>query len=271
MTVEEELRGALDVPVPPATTTLEGVLRRGRRRLFVRRAGAVLGTLAVVAIMGFGSVVWNWNQARPMTPGGSPGDWPRASGLVRKPADPQHTNGECDPQMPTALMARGFGAERFSTDQLRTWRDKAQEVLPSLALGAQAVRDDLNMYEYEVTDEGGTGSLRLSAGFFAGSPSKAADEAMWVAGGCQAPRRVTARDGTVYQLYDVVSSTLWDTTSQKSAPAKMQTLHVYRPDGAAFRIDQLSVVPTNLDKRRESLPLTESQLVRLGPAIAGVA
>ncbi|MGW4208248.1 hypothetical protein ACWEIJ_09705 [Lentzea sp. NPDC004789] len=271
MTVEEELRGALDVPAPPAATTLEGVLRRGRRRLFVQRAGAVLGTLAVVGIIGFGSVVWNWNQATPMTPGGSPGDWPRASGVVRKPVDLNNTNGECDPQMPTALMVRGFGAQRFSTDQLRRWREKAQEVLPSLELGAQAVQDDLNMYEYEVTDERGTGSVRLSAGVFTGSPSNAADEALWSVGGCQAPRRVRAPDGTVYQLYDVVSSTLWDTTSQKSAPAKMQTLHVYRPDGSAFRIDQLSVVTTNLDKRRESLPLTESQLVRLGPAIAGVA
>jgi hypothetical protein len=271
MTVEEELRGALDVPAPPATTTLEGVLRRGRRRLLVQRAGAVFGTLAVVALIGFGSVVWSWNQVGPVTPLGSPGDWPRATEAEGKPLDWRNPDGPCGTQLPTALMVRGFGAEQLTTDKLRTWRDKAQELIPALAFGAHPVLDDLNMYEYVVTDDRGTGSVRLSAGVFTGSPSKAADQALWVTGSCQAPRRAIAADGTVYQLYDEVTETLWKTGSAQSAPARMQTLHIYRPDGSAFRIDQFNTVPTNLDKRRESLPLTGGQLVRLGSAIAGVA
>ncbi|HEX8865924.1 MAG TPA: hypothetical protein VF821_09735, partial [Lentzea sp.] len=59
--------------------------------------------------------------------------------------------------------------------------------------------------------------------------------------------------------------------TQESALSKVQRLHIYRPDGLAIRIDQLSVVPTDLKKRRQSVPLSEDQLVRLGHVVAAVA
>ncbi|MDT7787900.1 MAG: hypothetical protein QOF58_6319, partial [Pseudonocardiales bacterium] len=59
MNIEEKLRGALDTPAPPPTTTLDHVLKRGRRRVFAQRAGAMLGVVAVVAGVGFGAATLN--------------------------------------------------------------------------------------------------------------------------------------------------------------------------------------------------------------------
>lgn len=77
------------------------------------------------------------------------------------------------------------------------------------------------------------------------------------------PRRGAAPDGTVYQLYDVAPSVF--------TPAKVQTLHVYRPDGRVFRIEQSTEGNGRPGPGRESPPLSEDQLVKLGPAIAEVA
>ncbi|MCP2244736.1 hypothetical protein [Lentzea aerocolonigenes] len=253
MNVEDELRGALDVSAPPATTTLDDVLRRGRRRLFARRAGTVLSTLAVVAVVGIGSVLWV--QDTPTAPVGNPADWPRVSETVRKPLYHSNTanpNADCGIQMPAVPMDRGFGAERLSADQLRTWRTRAEAALGELEVGEQVAEDVLHTYDLNVSGLTGKGSVRLSTGSFTTTPSAAADEALWATGTCRAPRRAVARDGTVYQLYDVLQGA--------------QTLHVYRPDGRAFRIEQI-----NSDLTRNSLPLTDDQLVKLGPAVAAVA
>jgi hypothetical protein len=259
MNVEDELRGALDVSAPPATTTLDDVLRRGRRRLFARRAGAAFGAMAVVAVIGIGGAVWN--QAGPSVPLGNPGEWPRASETVREPLHPNDPDRDCGMQLPAVPLVRNFGAESFSADQLRSWRKKAQAVISPVDVESEVVEDVLNMYDFDVVDERGTGSVRLSAGRFSGTPSEAADEAVWAYGSCQAPRRAEARDGTVYQLYDM----------RRQSPTKAQTLHVYRPDGRVFRIEQFNQGRAQAMLGRETLPLTVEQLVKLGPAVAAVA
>ncbi|MFC3899198.1 hypothetical protein ACFOWZ_47700 [Lentzea rhizosphaerae] len=259
MNVEDELRGALDVSAPPATTTLDDVLRRGRRRLFARRAGAAFGAMAVVAVIGIGGAVWN--QAGPSVPLGNPGQWPRVSETAREPMHPNDPNRDCGIQLPAVPLVRNFGGVAFSAEQLRSWRKKAQAVISPVDIDSEIVEDVLNTYDFDVVDERGTGSVRLSAGTFSGTPSEAADEAVWANGSCEPPRRAEARDGTVYQLYDL----RWE------SPTKTQTLHVYRPDGHVFRIVQSNRGRAEPSRGRETLPLTVEQLVKLGPAVAAVA
>ncbi|WP_367138407.1 hypothetical protein [Saccharothrix sp. HUAS TT1] len=88
---EQELSGALksevDGPAPAARTDLADVLKRGRRRLLARRAGATAGVLAVVGAIGFGTVALG-DLAAPHSPpaaGNSDGD-PDGPAVTTAPA-----------------------------------------------------------------------------------------------------------------------------------------------------------------------------------------
>lgn len=61
------LRSVSDGPAPPATTSAADVIRRGRRRVLVQRAGAIAGVVVVVAAIGVTSI-WLGSSA---TDGGS--------------------------------------------------------------------------------------------------------------------------------------------------------------------------------------------------------
>ncbi|HEY7598237.1 MAG TPA: hypothetical protein VH969_34200 [Actinophytocola sp.] len=61
MTTDDQLRTALrtvaDEPAPPVATTLDHVVRRGRRRVLVQRGATVAAVVGVVATIGVGGVL----------------------------------------------------------------------------------------------------------------------------------------------------------------------------------------------------------------------
>ncbi|MEU7480147.1 hypothetical protein AB0A63_29475 [Lentzea sp. NPDC042327] len=258
MTIEDELRGALDVPAPPPTTTLDDVLRRGRRRVAVRRAGFAGGVLTVVAAVGIGGAVWRGAVEPELSLATNPANWPRVS---------------CGEAGPQPDVVRNMGAFLPSTGQMRAWRDSAQAVLPDRVVDSELPEDangpasvhhgDRRGFRVDVLDGQGAGSLRFALARFEGDPAAAADSARWATGTCAASRRLTGADGTVFQLY----------APGVEAPSELQvqTLYVFRADRLAFRVEQVNAGRMSSQPTREAVPLSEVELVRLGAAVAEVS
>ena len=129
-------------------------------------------------------------------------------------------------------------------------------------------------YSADVTVSGSTGSLRLSVGAFDGDPLAAADAQAFDERNCLPPKRLVRPDGTVFQLY----------TYEAGPPdvSLTQTLRIYRPDGTLYELVAASWgspdfapnpdrphTPNRLSPGRPTLPLTETELARIGQAVAG--
>jgi hypothetical protein len=246
MNIEDELRGALDVPAPPPTTRLEDVLTRGRRKVLGRRAGIAGSVLVVVAAVGIGAVAW---PSGPSRVAGAV-NWAQATPVPGQVADPPRPDRACEGGVAKPSLLATYG-DVLSAQQMRTWWNLAEAVVPGKSVDAKhpelAMAESTRIYLVDVVDGQNSGFLRFSTERFHGSPAEAAGKALWATGGCAPPRRTTREDGTVFQLYDPGSIT--------------QTLFVFRADGRTFRLDQVSI--------NGGLPLTEEELVELGTAIAG--
>lgn len=296
MNLEEKLRGALDVSAPPPTTTLDHVLKRGRRRVFAQRAGAVLGVFAVVAGIGIGATTLN--HAAPRTPADQPSNvpssvvresgWPRVSTPAQTPyatwspatsapppaGRPVVNTPLCDIKAPSIPRPVGLGAQPLEPELVARWRSLAEKLLPEVTV-SKVVRFPSNTYyEFDVSDSGGTGSIRIYAGKFAGTPLANADDALWETGDCEPARRVVQPNGSVVQLHSVRPYEPFQTLTQ--------ALAVYRHDGLIVQLelrnfgspDYTADNPANPKATRRTgagrptLPLTGEQFARLGPAIA---
>lgn len=266
MNIEDELRGALDVPAPPPSTTLEDVLKRGRRRVLTQRVGAMLGVVAVVAGIGFGAMTINLHK--PPAPADDDVDygpamvlhdvaWPRVQVARRTPADPARPESGCAP-----AGEPNVGQEPQRAEKLSVWFTRLQGVAPEMQVTASG-QDNVFGYEVQVGDNLGAGKVRLERGFFTGSPLDAANAAVWATGSCEPPQRTTDANGAVYQLYDPRAVPEVDAISQ--------TLYVFRADGKVFRVQQLNLGLNSTRSTRPSLPLTQEQFAKLGPIIAEVA
>ncbi|NGY61733.1 hypothetical protein G7043_22655 [Lentzea sp. NEAU-D13] len=293
MNIEDELRGALDVPAPPPTTTLDHVLKRGRRRVFARRAGAMLGVVAAVAGIGIGVTTLNHvalehapadrlnetpatvertlDWPRVNTPARTPyGTWTPAASApppAGRPAAPIPLCNATDPK-------NGFGlsAEPLSAKSVDAWLDLVRRALPEMTI-APGHSNEFAI-EFDVTDSGGTGGIRILAGRPIGTPQSNADDGLW-AGDCEPARRLTRADGTIMQLHGVRPVEPFLTLKQ--------VLQVYRKDGLYVQLELLNFGTPDLAPApdqpgfirtgpgRANLPLTEEQFARLGPIIAEVA
>ena len=259
MNIEDELRGALDVPVPPPSTTLDDVLKRGRRRVLTQRAGAMLGVVGVVAGIGFGAMTIN--AYKPPAPADDVDygpavvlhdvDWPRVQVAQRTPTD---SESGCAP-----AGEPNVGQDPQGADRLSAWFTRLQGVAPEMQVTTPEQRNDYN-YQVEVGDNLGPGKVRRQRGFFSGSPLEAADAAVWATGSCAPPQRITDASGAVYQLYDP--------RPVPESGAISQALYVFRPDHKVFRVEQLNLGLNSTRSTRPSLPLTQEQFASLGPIIA---
>ncbi len=265
MTIEDELRGALDVPAPPPATTLDDVLRRGRRRVAVRRAGLAGGVLAVVAVVGIGSTVWQGTAAPELDLGANPANWGQVSDPARrKQAEEKRPELGC---FRTDFTGSPVRAEPLSSDLMRTIQGTVRSVLPDRtvdsALPEEVENNGSVVFEVDVLDGQGAGSLRFWIGRFEAEPVVVADYVAWVSDTCSAPRRQVAPDGTVYQL----NVTTFDGAKQ----ASLQSLSIFRKNGRSVRIDQVGAGRTSSRATRDTLPLSEAELVKLGAAVAEVS
>ncbi|MFD9705190.1 hypothetical protein [Lentzea sp. NPDC059081] len=248
MRIEDELRGALDVPVPPPTTRLDDVVALGRRRVLRRRAGIAGSVLAVVAVVGIGAVAWP-SEPRPVLAG--PVDWPRATPAPGAVADPRRPDRACArDESPWPTLAHS--GDVLSVQQMQTWRNAAKAMTPGRSVDAQdpaaAAEKSAKVYRVGLVTEQSYNYLQFTTGRFDSDPIAAADKALYATGGCSPPRRTIKLNGTVFQLYE-------------PGPFS-QSLFAFRVDGRTFRIDQVH------GAGEDGLPMTEGELVALGAAVA---
>ncbi|MEV6716590.1 hypothetical protein AB0M48_31660 [Lentzea sp. NPDC051208] len=297
MNIEDELRGALDVSAPPPTTTLDVVMKRGRRRVFAQRAGAVLGVFAVVAGIGFSAATLNQAAPPPQQadrPDAGPATvehatgWPRVDTAPQTPyrtwspaASAPPSAGRavvniplCNIKAPAVPRPMGLGAEPMAPELVAKWRGRVEELLPEMTISKVIRFPSHTFYEFDVSDSGGTGSIRIWAGRFTGTPKASADDGLWETGDCEPARRLVQPDGSVMQLHAVRPFEPFQTLTQ--------ALAVYRKDGLLVQLEQRNYGspdftadnPANPGATRRTgagrptLPLSEEQFSRLGPVFA---
>ncbi len=309
---EQELSGRLksevDGPAPAARTDLAEVLRRGRRRLLARRAGASAGVLAVVGVVGFGTAAlgdlaapehsppagdgylvttspatvgpeWTAVDRPPRTPYGT---FTPASTAPPPPGREIQAIPQCDPGAGSRFTA--WDSSRPRTPVMNAWAHALEQVASPARVGPVQLRTvpadkqkrpdsvDGHVQWIDVTDEQGTGSVDLRTGRTALDPVAAADDEAFAEGNCAPPRRLVRSDGTVLQYYPVRVSEPFQSLSR--------VLRVYSPTGEVHAITVRNFGSPDLSPQpdhrgfhrtgpgRATLPLTEEQLTRIGLAVA---
>jgi hypothetical protein len=244
------LRTLNDEPAPPAGTTLDRVLRRGRRRVLARRASAAAAVVAVVAAAGVGAL---W--LRPADPG--PGGVPAATTTSTptrtdgwEPVTPRRVGGDC-PDLP-----RHGPAEADIPLPPEAAVNQAFVETAAAVLGAAptTTSSDWGFTTTELYgprgiiffDLGGA-EVQLMVSRHGGTPRQAAD--WWSAryGHCEPLRRHALADGTVLLVYPVL---------HESPMGPLQQAQLFRPDGLDYLITSVGTVDGGL-------PVTEVQLAAL--------
>jgi hypothetical protein len=253
---DETARHALgtlnDEPAPPVGTTLDQVLRRGRRRVLVQRASAVAGVVAVVAAIGVGALL-----LRPADPSGvRVATTPTPAWTDGwQPVVPQRVGGDC-PDLPKQGPAEADVPLLSEEVVKQVFVDTVKTVL---GRGATRVSSDWNLTpsgQYGprgvIFFDLGGGQLQLVVSRHGGTPQQAAD--WWSAryGHCEPLRRHTLADGTVLLLYPV---------THDSPTGPLQQVLLLRPDGLDYLI-------TSVGTNAGGLPITDEQLAALAERLA---
>jgi hypothetical protein len=304
--LERELRSMADLTVPPSTSALDDVLRRGRRRVYLLRAGAAAGAVAVVAGAGFTALGLRGNPTSLPPALDGPAvtitttvnkvvPWPRAD----LPAQVPYGTWQ-----PAETAPPGPGREVLAIPMCSShWTEEASELgarpvsSPVVDRFGQAVGLIFTPGEageqktailqptkpgggvaysrwIDVTDAGGTGSVTLDEGKYTGTPLEAADREAFYYGNCEPPIRKAMDDGTIVQYASAVPSEPFQSLTQG--------LRIYRPNGVVVEITQrnygsadyrVNDEGTSFDrygKGRETLPLSADQLASIGEMVAHV-
>ncbi|MEV0680056.1 hypothetical protein AB0I60_26380 [Actinosynnema sp. NPDC050436] len=305
---EERLRAALraeaDGPAPAPRTDLADVLRRGRRTVLVRRAGAVAGVLALVGVVGVGTVALSGLAAPPTGPGSGPDavttapppPWTTLAHAARRPygtfspafSAPPPPDRQVRPVPQCDLVRPEREVQWLLTEPdarvQGTWSTAVAEAAAPGQVGPvhahlfpanPAKRPDsrdTHTRWVDVTDALGTGSVTLERGRATVPPEQAADAELWAEGNCPPPRRMVRPNGSVLQLYPVRAAEPFQSLQQE--------LRVYAPSGEVYSIslrnfgtddfrpqaDNRAFVRTGAG--RETLPLSEGGLTAIGVAVA---
>ena len=277
------LQTITDDPVPPVATTVDQVLRRGRRRVFVQRAAAAAGVMAVVAAIGVGAMLLRPGggvQVGDSDPAGPPGLTTTVSpptskpsltpptpllpggtswAPVEMPADADSGSGcvqmeQPPPDSAVALLPEDTVKHAFSNAVAETITQPVsltsswQEHSPKQG-GAPS-----GFIEGVVVMDGGDGGLQLEALRFGGTPVEYADWSRRSYGNCDPPWRRVLDDGSVLQLFQV---------DDFNAKKPMQHLQIFRPDGRMYIITSIGITESNADgsgKMRGTWPVGSAGL-----------
>jgi hypothetical protein len=266
-----------DEPAPPVATSLDQVLRRGRRRVFIQRASAVAGAVVVVAAIGVTTVLLR-SSTEP-----SGGDRVQVAATTPpkpKPAGPL-PGWETIPIDEATCKQNPLQNVPGKPPETLLPRNVVETVFTSAivdVVGPKMIPLDTIWEEYSPKAEGprgyvvaeipmdnGNGQLQLEAQVYPGTPTQMADASLYSYGDCKAPARRTLDDGTVMQLYqpDFVHP-----------EQPMQHLQIYRPDGREYIVtaagwgEQDYVQAGDgqggfIEGGRGKLPATEAQLAKL--------
>lgn len=278
-----------DEPAPPVATSLDQVLRRGRRRVFAQRAGAVAGVMAVVAAIGVSAVLLRPGDQQngvhiadstTPAPPGSTSVAPPSSTMAgpRNPVPPTTLPGweqmefpartqNC--QQPFSPLPPEPQIDILPQDVVQpaflTAVDEASPVGPRVTL-TEWQADDPKLsgprgyIAAELPMAGGNGQVRLEAGRYGGTPEQVADASLTTYGNCAPPQRRLLPDGTIMQLYPAHG----EDTASPTRP-----LQIYRPDNRIYIVTaagwgEADMTPEGgLSGGRGALPLSDAQLAEV--------
>ncbi|WNV91512.1 hypothetical protein [Umezawaea sp. Da 62-37] len=293
--IEQELRAVADFTAPPSTTALDDVLRRGRRRVYALRAGAVAGVVAMVAGAGFATSALRSVPAQTQSADGS-----STTGAPLRGAPERWRVADLPAQTPLPATPNdlAYPVPKCSAH----WEDQVAEL--RTALPRQAVADGVGMvvdkvaggigvvsepktavlrpgtpeadYHWwvDLTDVGGTGSVDVGEGRYPGTPQEAADREAFLYGNCEPPNRMATDDGTILQYTPFIVSEPFQTVAQ--------AMRIYRPDGVVveivqrnfgsrdFRVNDAGTDFDRLSAGRGTLPLDVEAFRSIGAFVADV-
>jgi hypothetical protein len=292
------LRAVADEPAPPATTTLDHVLTKGRRRVFVQRSATVAAVVGVVATIGIGGVLLrSAAEGQGTRPAGPPASTtttvvtttppPSAETSVPTTGTEPPSVGPGEPVLLPGWHRVEVPADRVDGD--RCLGGDAGGIEPDLDLPPQqpvtktfleAVRkeageptvtgtewavpsaeNEQRLHAFIRVDvHNGAGSLHLEIDRYGGSPDAAADADVGSYGTCAPPARTTLADGTVLQL---------DQPDRGTPDTPMQFLRVYQPNGRLYIVTVVGRGYTETSGR-VTLPLDDSGIADVGTALAAL-
>jgi hypothetical protein len=236
------LRTLTDEPAPPVATSLDQVLRRGRRRVFAQRAGAVAGVVAVVAAIGVAAVLLRpgdqgggvevaTSSATPTTPPAPAGPMPGWRYLERSADCVNEGTANLPPPPDVALVPRGIVEPVFLNAIGAVTGHEPVVVSAEWKEYTPKENGPRGYVHSEIPVAGGTddgnGQLHLEAYRYGGTPGQMADASVNVYGNCEPPARRVLGDGTVLQLYAV---------DDFHPEQPTQHLQIYRPDARMYVI-----------------------------------
>jgi hypothetical protein len=262
-----------DDPAPPVATSLDQVLRRGRRRVFTQRVSAVAGAVAVVAAIGATAILLRGSED-------AGGDRVQVAATTSATPTEPTTVWETQPvdaetckqnplhnvpgKPPESLLPKSVVEPAF-TDAIV---DVAHPNLVPLSADWQEYSPKVNgprgYIAVEIPMGDDYGQLQLEAAVFPGTPTQVADASLYAYGDCKAPSRRTLVDGTIMQLFQA---------DRRDPEQPSQHLQIYRPDGRMYIVTaagwgEQDYVPAAggghfIVGGRGELPVTEQQLVAI--------
>ena len=268
------LRTLNDDPAPPVVTTVDQVLRRGRRRVFAQRASAVAGVVAVVAAIGVTAVL-----LRPSTPGGGV-EVAESTPVAPAPAGPlpgwetiEIDEATCkrNPLInvpgtpPDSLLPQHVVEQAFGNAVVTVTGPMANAITAEWQEYSPKADGPRGYVRAEVPMSNGNGQLQLEAYVFGGTPAAQADASLYAYGDCRPPARRVLPDGTVLQLFQ---------RDNFDPEQPTQHLQIYRPDGREYIItsagwSEADMVPVagstayTVEGGRGDLPTDDAQLAEV--------
>jgi hypothetical protein len=285
MTGDDQLRDALrsvvEAPAPPARTTLERVVQRGRRRVLVQRGAAVAAVIGVVAAIGVGGVLLRSATAgqgvRPAGTSLSP-----APASAAPPPRMKLLPGWTWAPMPTTPGEGGDGCADYLSGHPEGTLERVPPDTEDFVRGffIDAVREQAgiepkdagwqpghNILEFEIERDGNDGFFELTIDSYGGSADKAADADAASTLDCDPPQRRTLDDGTILQLYSVEAG---------GGVAARRDVAVYLPGGRYYLLSVGDVGGQGEDAwsvagGRGPMPLDDTELADVARTLADLA
>jgi hypothetical protein len=266
-------------PVPMATTSVEDVIRKGRRRLRVQRVATVGGVAAVVAVIAAGTLLFRPDGSgsgvpvatqptasstgnaltgytpviRPPGPGdvqtstiGPPSSQTTVTTTTKLPATTGVDN-SCGAVFLTPVHPPGLPKGTVAQSLLQAYVTATGHSPIALRPAGRDTGAQPDAIQRVVVDDK-TGQLVLDISVHGGTPEEAADASLGPAPECATPRRKTLPDGTVMQLF--------------GRGSQAQALQVFAPSGRTYL---LTLIPDTPDIK---WPMDEEQLATLADEVA---